>query len=231
MIFCCYIKALSYSVSSERIINEFVKAIHPDFECLKKAQNNLIEASKICEFIANMGINLLPKNLKNTSESIPELNMNIMSAIAKLFYAEAQLVAFERGCLDPIKKLSYSARSSLLKDISSLLKTSWELIEKGMGDLKHNAKSHMKEYYFNFIKGLTIFCEGLSWFNFGLSFQEKQPNNEDNNESRKLRLGCGKKCIEIMKEFEDKYFKKLDKHKEYFEKHMKLMFEQLQSFF
>lgn len=47
-----------------------------------------------------------------------------MDGLSKLFYAEAQVVAFEKGINDPNKKFSYSTRASLCKDISILFKNS-----------------------------------------------------------------------------------------------------------
>lgn len=47
-----------------------------------------------------------------------------MDGLSKLFYAEAQVIAFERGINDQNKKISYAARASLWKDISILFKNS-----------------------------------------------------------------------------------------------------------
>jgi len=229
LIFCFYVKALCYSVIAERIMEEFAKSLHPDITALKRAQESLIEASKICEFLSNQALLLVPQQLKTSNQIIPELNSNIMLALSKLFYAEAQLVAFERGCKSPDKKLSYSARASLLKDVVILLRTSWEMFDKGFYELKSNAQSSMKVYYVNFIKGLTLFCDAWAWFNFGLKFQDEQPNGEDNEYSRKMRLGCEKISIEIFKEFEEKYYKQLERHRSFFETNLKKIYEQLVS--
>ena len=130
LIFCYYVKALSFSVKAERILEEFLTTLHPQCQKLKIAQDSLVEASKIAEFISTQCLSLLPEEFKSVNKKIPELNSYIMEALSKLFYAEAQLVAYERGIASEQSKISYSTRASLLKDTVLLLRTSWELLYK-----------------------------------------------------------------------------------------------------
>ena len=211
-------------------MEEFFNSIHPEISKLKVATDSLIEASKITDFISSYCLDLLPGELKTGNKTIPELNPNIMLCLSKLFYAEAQLVAYENGIAIEQGKLSYSTRASLLKDTVILLRSSWEYLDKGFEEMKNNIQSTMKPYYINFIKGLTLFCDGLAWFNYGLKFQDEQPNREDNEYSMKMRLGCEKKSIEIFKEFEEKYYQKLDKHRCFFEANLKKVSEQFNSY-
>jgi protein-tyrosine-phosphatase len=56
IVMCLYLKANVRSAMAERILTELAKQMHPEIEQYKAAWTYLVEASKILNFIANVGL-------------------------------------------------------------------------------------------------------------------------------------------------------------------------------
>ena len=215
IIFCYYIQALSYSVIAERLTNEILISSNPKLELYQKAQDNLLEASRICHFLANHAMLLTPFHCKKVN-IIPELNKNIMNGLSILFYAEAQLVAEEKSN-DKSLSISFHTRAGILMDTSMLFKQCLEFIEKGIGELDKKVKEFMKSYYLDYIKGQILFCEGLAYYFSSKRYQEENPNVEELPENKKKRLILEGKSFKFIKKFELEYKSKLYKNWKFFD--------------
>ena len=53
---CFYLKATMKSVEAEQILTKLPKQMHPEPEQYKTAWSYLVEAAKIVNFIANLGL-------------------------------------------------------------------------------------------------------------------------------------------------------------------------------
>jgi len=85
---------------------------------------------------------------------LPELNVSIMTALARLFLAEAEMIAIEKGIMEKNPKLVPKTQASVYKDIVNRLDEAINYFADGLKNSSEGVNKEFKKYY-------TSFCEAM----------------------------------------------------------------------
>ena len=99
----------------------------------------------------------------DTRAKLPELSVSIMSGMARLFLAESEMVAVEKGILEHAASLTAAKVSGIYKDIMNRLDEAAGFFEEGLNSLKSSTKSNFKQYYVSYCRAMRICYEVLSY--------------------------------------------------------------------
>jgi hypothetical protein len=125
----------------------------------KTAWNHLIEAAKITKFISSLGLNSLPVMPPEQKAGIPELSPSVMNALSRLFAAESEMVAVEKGLQEKSAGLTVIKIASIYKDVINRLDEAANFLEDSLKTLTPEAQGKFKKYYITYCKGMRTFYE------------------------------------------------------------------------
>lgn len=90
---------------------------------------------------------------------IPELSPSVMNAFSRMFAAESEMIAVEKGLQEKSAALTSLKIASIYKDVINRLDEAANFFEDSMKTLTSSAKSHFRTYYITFCKGMKVFYE------------------------------------------------------------------------
>eukprot|EP00826_Nyctotherus_ovalis_P062893 TRINITY_DN917_c0_g1_i11.p1 TRINITY_DN917_c0_g1~~TRINITY_DN917_c0_g1_i11.p1 ORF type:complete len:309 (-),score=107.55 TRINITY_DN917_c0_g1_i11:351-1277(-) len=154
VLMCLFLKAMVKSVLAERILGKLTKQMHPEVEQFKTCWAYLVDAAKIINFIASVGLNYLPKMSASERAGLPELSVEILNGLARLLLAESEMVAIEKGLAEKAPSLTPLKITGVYKDLMNKLDEASNYFNDGLSALSSSAKSNFRKYY-------LVYCQAM----------------------------------------------------------------------
>lgn len=89
----------------------------------------------------------------------PELSPSIMNALSRLFAAESEMIAVEKGMIEKASSFPPVKVASIYKDVITRLDEATNFFEDSLKSLTSDARSNFRLYYLTFCRGMKTYYE------------------------------------------------------------------------
>lgn len=94
---------------------------------------------------------------------LPELSVEILNGLSRLFIAESEMVAIEKGLAEKVTTLTPIKITGVFKDIMNRLDEACNYFNDGLNGLSSNAKSGFRKYYIAYCQGVKAAYEVITF--------------------------------------------------------------------